>query len=38
MQAEEGAIQAVMNVDSLLQILGSMGQHTGEKDVEEDRS
>ena len=35
-QVEDGAIQAVMNVDPLLQILDSMGQHTGEKDVEED--
>ena len=34
---EEGTIQVVTNVDSLLQILVSMGQHTGGKDIEEDR-
>ena len=34
---EEGAIQAATNVDPSLQILDSMEQHTGEKDVEEDR-
>ena len=36
-QVEEGAVQAVTNVDPLPHILDSMGQHTGEKDVEEDR-